>query len=212
MIDLFGLCGLARRADDEEVRAALAALPDDGRGHREAAAAVLGDPWRRERYERLHLQCRAIWLAADALDRRGATDEHGWRDRLSGFARAAKEPAAARLVRTGPTGDTDESLEPGPDPVTEADEVPPESMSWQQYLAWIEAMRRHGHERPDVGPAEGDCVMAALGPFRIDDANAGDGMSVAMSDVEGRAVTMHWNALSAPVEHAGRHYFHVLAR
>ena len=211
MIDLFRLCGVARRAEGETLERALAALPDDGRGHADAVRAVLGDPGRRERYERLHLQCRAIATASDALDRDGARDEHGWRDRLADFAGAEEEAPIGRNVRVGPTGDTDTSSERGSDPVAVAEAVPPENMSWEQYLAWIEAMRRHGYGRDEVGPDEGDCVMTAFGPFRIDDANAGDGMSVRMSDAEGRTVTMHWNGLSTPVEYGGRHYFHVLA-
>ena len=165
------------------------------------------------RYERLHLQCRAIAATFDALERDGATDRHGWRDRLSDFAGAPdeEEDEVRRLVRVGPTGDVDA----GRAAASEAPEdtpVPPENMSWEQYLAWLESMKRRGHEKRDVGPDEGDCVMTSVGPFRVDDANARDGMSVTMSDVEGRVVTLHWNSLSHPVEHGGRHYFHVMAR
>lgn len=210
MIDLFKLCGLARRFDDGALERALAGLPDDGRGHRAAVAAVLGDGYRRARYERLHLQCRAVAGALDALDRDGAADRHGWRDRLADFADAPDaDEAVRRVARAGPTGDAAHVAPPA----APADEpVRPENMSWEQYLAWLESMRRRGHEKRDVGPDEGDCVMSSVGPFRVDDANAGDGMSVVMSDVEGRVVTVHWNSLSHPIEFEGRRYFHVVAR
>ena len=210
MIDLFRLCGVARGADGETVREALAALPDDGKGLRDTIAAVLGDDRARGRYERLHLQCRAVAAAADALERDGARDAHGWRERLADFIGREDDGEARRSVRTGPTGDADETpaRRAEPDP-TEAG--PPEDMTWEQYLAWLESMRRHGHEKRDVGPDEGDCVMTSMGPFRVDDANSGDGMSVTMSDVSGRVATVHWNSLSHPVEYRGRHYFHVEA-
>ena len=109
MIDLYKLCGLSRRFDDAALAAALTALPDDGRGHRGAVEAVLGHPDRRERYERLHLQCRAIAATLDAPERDGATDRHGWRDRLSGFAGAPdeEEDEVRRVARAGPAGDAD---------------------------------------------------------------------------------------------------------
>ena len=104
MIDLFKLCGLPRRFDDAALAAALAALPDDGRGHRDTIEAVLGDPAKRGRYERLHLQCRAIAATLDALERDGATDRHGWRDRLSDFAGAPDCAETARRTRSSTRG------------------------------------------------------------------------------------------------------------